>query len=95
MILFLFSPAESYRFSQILEAHAADSYCEFIDANRDLLRSLPAPEVSHEYYSEFMYYFYEFQLSDEKQPPPERRPEIFSLLDVFENILLDEVSVSL
>lgn len=95
VLLFLISPAESYRFSQILECHAVDTYEEFTEANKDLLRTLPAPDVAHEYYAEFTYYFYEFQLSTgSKLNEDGRRPQISSLLDVFENILLDEVSLA-
>lgn len=91
-MLFFVSPTESYRFSELIEAHAVDTYAEFIEANRETLKSLPAPDVAHEYYENFMYYFYEFQLSNAKLPTvAARRPQIESLLDVFENILLDEV----
>lgn len=94
MILFFISPTESYRFSQLIETHAVDTYGEFLEANEDLLRSLPAPDVSQEYYSNFLYYFYEFQLSNKGDNKEEdvRRPVINSLYDVFQNILLDEVS---
>lgn len=91
MFLFFISPAESYRFSQILEAHAVDTYGEFLDANKELLRSLPVPDVAYEYFGEFRYYFYEFQLSRDEHSDGKRRPEISSLFDVFENILMDEV----
>lgn len=92
MVLFFISPAQSYQFSELLEAHAVDTYAEFIEANRETLKSLPAPDIAYEYYENFMYYFYEFQLSTTKQPTvTARRPQIESLLDVFENILLDEV----
>lgn len=91
VVLFLISPSESYRFSQLIEGHAVDTYSEFIEANEQVLRSLPAPEVAHEYYENFLYYFYEFQLTEKKQPDENsRRPQISSLYDVFQNILLDE-----
>lgn len=93
VILFFTSPAESYRFSQLIETHAVDTYAEFLEANEALLRSLPAPAVAREYYDNFMYYFQEFQLKEEGQSAQRTdRPEINSLYDVFRNILLDEVS---
>lgn len=91
MFLFFVSPAESYRFSQILEAHAVDTYTEFIDANKDVLDSLAVPDVAYEYFREFRYYFDEFQLSEDSLSSSKRQPEISSLLSVFENILMDEV----
>lgn len=95
-MLFFISPEESYRFSSLLENHAVDTYQEFVESNKELLRSLPSPDVAYEYYDNFLYYFYEFQLSESAQPDElGRRPEIGSLLDVFQNILLDEVSSSL
>lgn len=89
VILFLISPGESYRFSELVELHAVHTYSEFLDANATTLRSLPAPEVAQEYFTNFLYYFQEFQLGanpEEKR----RRPNIISLYDVFANILLDE-----
>lgn len=96
VILFFISPTESYRFSQLIETHAVDTYAEFLEANEALLRSLPVPSVAREYYDNFMYYFQEFQLSaDGESAERTRRPEINSLYDVFQNILLDEVSALL
>lgn len=92
MVLFIVSPAESYRFSELIETHAIDTYAEFLEANADALRSLPVPSVAHEYFNDFLYYFQEFQQSDSKDERSSRRtrPMIESLYDVFENILLDE-----
>lgn len=93
MILFLISPSESYRFSELLERHAVDTYIEFLEANEELLRGLPAPAVAKEYYANFVYYFQEFQMSTGEGVVPDRdRPEIKSLHDVFVNIIRDEVS---
>lgn len=93
VILFLVSPREAYRFSQLVEIHAVETYREFLEANEALLRSLPAPDVAQEYFENFMYYFCEFQLTGEGESVQRmQRPEINSLYDVFQNILLDEVS---
>lgn len=95
VVLFFVAPAEAYRFSQILESHAVDTYEEFTEVNKDLLQTLPVPDVAHEYYGEFMYYFHEFQLSTgNKLEDQKRRPQLNSLFDVFENVLLDEVSIA-
>lgn len=93
VILFLISPTESYRFSELLEMHAVDTYGEFLESNEEVLRKLPAPAVAHEYYANFLYYFYEFQITGKMGASELRmRPQIRSLYDVFENIYLDEVS---
>jgi len=93
VISFLVSPTDSYRFSELIETHAVDTYAEFIEENEEALRNLPAPDVAHEYYENFIYYFYEFQLGSHEDPEGVRRPQIESLLDVFKNILEDEVSL--
>lgn len=87
--LFFVSPPEAYRFSQALESHAVDTYAEFIDANEGSLRELPPPAVAFEYFDNFLFYFDEFQMTEEK-----RRPVIESLYDVFENIMKDELEHS-
>lgn len=92
MILFIISPAESYKFSKLLELHAVDTYIEFLKENETTLRRLPVPDVAIEYYNHFLYYFYEFQTSEDAKKVARERPKLNSLYDVFENIALDEVS---
>lgn len=48
--LFLFSPQLAYNFSELIEAHAVDSYSQFLDENEELLKSLPPPLVALQYY---------------------------------------------
>jgi len=36
--LYIFSPKQSYAFSELLESHAVDTYGEFVDANEELLK---------------------------------------------------------
>lgn len=92
MFLFFISPSESYHFSELLEQHAVDTYAEFLESNDDVLKQLPAPDIAHEYYANFLYYFYEFQMSSQDGMGSVRpRPKIKSLYDVFDNILADEV----
>lgn len=83
---FFLSPPEAYRFSQALEAHAVDTYAEFIEVNEVALKELPPPAVAYEYFENFLFYFDEFQIGE----GPPRRPFIRNLYDVFENIMLDE-----
>ncbi|KAK1869535.1 hypothetical protein I4F81_012010 [Pyropia yezoensis] len=59
-------PAASYCFSELLEAHAVDTYSEFIDANRDVLAALPPPQPAVEYYSGCGFYFREFHTAAEE-----------------------------
>lgn len=90
--LFLVSPTESYRFSERLEGHAVDTYEQFLHENEKRLRKLPVPDVAHDYFDNFLYYFEEFQLSREENlgAPRRPRPKLESLYDVFENIVKDE-----
>jgi ubiquinol oxidase len=87
VVLFFLSPGQSYAFSELLEGHAVDTYGQFVEENETTLKTLPAPEVAHTYFEDFLYYFDAFQTS----PGTARRPTITSLYDVFENILLDEL----
>ena len=87
IFLWLLSPSLSYNFSELIEAHAVDSYGEFVDANRELLEELPAPQIAKLYYGEDLYFFDEFQTSSGRGV---RRPPCDTLLDVFTNIRDDE-----
>eukprot|EP00953_Heterococcus_sp_UTEX-ZZ885_P038419 19710-Heterococcus_DN1.PRE.1 len=87
--LFLFSPKLAYAFSELIEAHAVDTYDEFAVSNKELLQSLPPPPEAIKYYCQGdMYLFDEFQTS---QPAFSRRPVITNLYDVFCNIRLTHV----
>ena len=44
--LWLLSPTLAYNFSELIEAHAVDTYGQFVDENEALLRTLPAPRVA-------------------------------------------------
>lgn len=48
--LFVASPKLAYNFSELIEAHAVDTYGEFADANEELLKTLPPPFVAAQYY---------------------------------------------
>jgi len=51
LVLFFFlSPSLAYNFSELIEAHAVDTYTEFLRANEDLLKQLPPPKIAESYY---------------------------------------------
>ena len=86
---YLFSPKASYQFSELVEGHATDTYEEFLEANADLLRELPAPTVAVEYYAGGdLYMFDDFQT---ERVQGVRRPAVETLYDVFVCIRDDEV----
>uniref|UniRef100_A0A7S0V434 Ubiquinol oxidase n=1 Tax=Hemiselmis tepida TaxID=464990 RepID=A0A7S0V434_9CRYP len=87
--VWLFSPSIAYNFSELIEFHAVDTYGEFLDANEELLKSMPAPQEAIDYYeSEDLFLFDEFQTGRE---PATRRPRVKNLYDVFMNIRDDEL----
>ncbi|KAF5834555.1 hypothetical protein DUNSADRAFT_8722 [Dunaliella salina] len=72
----------------LLEAHAVDTYGEFVDANEELLKELEPPLVAVQYYrSPDLYMFDEFQTDISNG---QRDPKCDSLYDVFANIRDDE-----
>mmetsp|Transcript_19029 Transcript_19029/g.30779 ORF Transcript_19029/g.30779 Transcript_19029/m.30779 type:complete len:190 (+) Transcript_19029:233-802(+) len=86
--LWLVSPALAYNFSELIEAHAVDTYAQFAEQNKAALRLLPAPRIAKAYYeSEDLYLFDEFQTA---RPRSSRRPEIRTLYDTFLAIRDDE-----
>mmetsp|Transcript_19030 Transcript_19030/g.30785 ORF Transcript_19030/g.30785 Transcript_19030/m.30785 type:complete len:96 (+) Transcript_19030:233-520(+) len=44
--LWLVSPALAYNFSELIEAHAVDTYAQFAEQNKAALRLLPAPRIA-------------------------------------------------
>jgi len=49
--LFATSPSLSYKFSELLETHAVDTYGQFLDENEVLLKELPPSFPAVDYYS--------------------------------------------
>eukprot|EP00210_Caulerpa_lentillifera_P000781 g756.t1 len=89
LLFYVLSPRLAYNFSELIEAHAVDTYGEFVDANEELLKSLPPPFVAVQYYrGDDLYLFDEFQTSNTNVQT--RRPECSNLYDVFVNIRDDE-----
>jgi ubiquinol oxidase len=50
-LLWMVSPSLSYKFSELLETHAVDTYGQFVDENEDALRDLPPSLTALEYYA--------------------------------------------
>ena len=87
--IYIISPKSAYRFMQLVEEHAYDTYNKFLTEYGEQLQTQPAPEVAIKYYQEGdLYMFDEFQTS---HPPEERRPKIKNLYDVFMAIRDDEM----
>ena len=57
IILFMVSPRTAYLSSELLEMHAVDTYEEFYESNKELLKKLPPTEEALKYfkYSENLY----------------------------------------
>ena len=65
--MWILSPSLAYNFSELIEAHAVDTYGEFAEANKELLMNMPPPRIALEYYeADDMYVFDEFQTSRAK-----------------------------
>ena len=70
--VWLISPSLAYNFSELIEFHAVDTYGEFVDANADVLKTMPPPIEAVEYYNgKDLYLFDEFQTG---RTPRSRRP---------------------
>jgi len=82
--LWVLSPNLAYTFSELIEAHAVDTYAQFVDENRAALAELPAPRVIRDYYERDSL-FDTFQTGGLRD-----RPQCETLLDAFESIRDDE-----
>mmetsp|Transcript_5874 Transcript_5874/g.11988 ORF Transcript_5874/g.11988 Transcript_5874/m.11988 type:complete len:462 (-) Transcript_5874:788-2173(-) len=88
VVLWLISPTIAYNFSELIEAHAVDTYEQFVEQNEELLKTIPAPRVAREYYEgEDMYLFDRFMTEREFGS---RRVQVDTLYDVFRTIAEDE-----
>ncbi|CAK0808607.1 unnamed protein product, partial [Prorocentrum cordatum] len=93
ILFFVVDPRWSYNFSRLIEAHAVDTYGEFVDANSELLKRLPPPPIAVEYYlSGELYLFDKFQTA-KRASGQIRRPPCATLHDVFSNIRKNEQHV--
>ena len=51
VLLWAISPSLSYKFSELLETHAVDTYGQFLDENEELLKELPPSLAALDYYT--------------------------------------------
>ena len=89
VVTYLLDPKVAYQFSELVEGHATDTYEEFIEANEELLKSLPAPQCAVQYYTRRDMYLFDAFMTD--TAPGTRRPVCETLYDTFVNIRDDEV----
>lgn len=93
-MLFWISPSLSYKFSELLETHAVNTYSQFLDENEELLKELPPSLAAVDYYALGASdpYYAEFQTTAISQNKEIRRPglNMESMYDVFSAIRDDE-----
>jgi ubiquinol oxidase len=93
-LLWALSPSLSYKFSELLESHAVNTYSQFLDENEALLKTLPPSLAAVDYYALGSYdpYYAEFQTAAIKEEKEIRRPglDMRNLYDVFSAIRDDE-----
>jgi ubiquinol oxidase len=94
-ILWSMSPTLSYRFSEMLETHAVDTYGQFVDENEAILKELPPSMAAVEYYtvgvSDPMFGEYQTaSVSDSNRGVRKPGTNLRSLYDVFVAIRNDE-----
>jgi len=51
LLVWLISPTLAYNFSELIEAHAVDTYAEFLDANELALKAMSPPAIAVAFYS--------------------------------------------
>jgi hypothetical protein len=91
--LYFLSPSWSYKFSEMLETHAVGTYRQFVVENEDALSRIPAPDVAVLYYKEGDLYLFDAEGDVVRGAVGGelRRPPCATMLDVFKNILADEL----
>jgi ubiquinol oxidase len=92
--LWALSPTLAYKFSELLEGHAVNTYGQFLDENEALLKELPPSTAAINYYS-FGFadpLFEEYQTTAISTGSELRKPgdDMQSLYDVFDAIKADE-----
>jgi len=90
VLFFMVDPRWSYNFSRLIEAHAVDTYGEFVDANSERLKKLPPPPIAVEYYAAGQLYLFDKFQTAKSGSGDIRRPPCATLYDVFSNIRDDE-----
>merc|ERR1719399_2659412 len=90
VVMWILSPTLAYNFSELIEAHAVDTYAEFIDANEALLRELPPPATAAAFYDDAGSLSAPVGSIGSPITPVIPAGEVTSLYDVFCNIRNDE-----
>ena len=90
VLLYMVSPQMSYKFSEMLETHAVNTYTQFYEENEKKLKRLPPPEVAVEYYVNSDKSLFDYGTLMTRGNQPLRRPPCESLYDTFRNIADDE-----
>lgn len=75
IIMWLISPTLAYNFSELIEAHAVDTYGQFVDENEERLKALPAPLIARRYYTQDLYLYDEFQVRPSRESQAERNAD--------------------
>jgi ubiquinol oxidase len=92
--LWAISPTLSYRFSELLETHAVNTYAQFLDENEEALKKMPPSVAAVEYYcfGTSDPFYAEFQTTAMAEGKDLRRPgeSMRSLYDTFAAICADE-----
>lgn len=93
-VLFAVSPSLSYKFSELLETHATDTYGQLLEENEELLKELPPSLAAVEYYtvgvSDPMFGEYQTTAIAAGTEIRKSGTNMKSLYDVFSAILSDE-----
>jgi ubiquinol oxidase len=88
VLMWLLSPTLAYNFSELIEAHAVDTYGQFVDENAERLRALPAPRIAQRYYTQDLYMYDEV-----REAARTRERELSSRLRVTRLPKTDELTV--
>ena len=101
VVLYAFFPAIAYNLNQHVEQHAFETYSEFIEKNKEYLKSQPAPQVAIDYYTNDSLFLNPIEYNNVSSESESKimtkviRPKsIDSLLDVFTHICADEAEHS-
>lgn len=90
--LYAVSPENAYNLNQHVEEHAFSTYAEFVKAQEEMLKGLPAPAVAKEYYEKDKLYIFNglHNSIDNFDAVDGARPKCDTLYDVFCLIRDDE-----
>lgn len=94
IVLWCISPTAGYKFSEMLETHAVNTYSQLLDDNEELLKSLPATRAAVNYYSfnskDPLFTEYQTAAMTAGEEPRQPGNSMKSMYDVFSAIRDDE-----